>query len=102
MAIEIRTKKEFEEIIKSDISIIDFWAGWCIPCIMFLPIFESLPKKFKNIKFAKVNVDDNGELAGRFDINSIPCLLIFKKGKLIDRIIGALPKEEIEEKLRRI
>ncbi len=102
MEIEIRTKKEFEETIKSDISIIDFWAGWCTPCVMFSPIFESLSKKFKNIKFGKVNVDDNGELAGRFDINSIPCLLIFKKGKLIDKIIGALPKEEIEKKLRSI
>lgn len=102
MVIEIRTKKEFEEIIQLDISIIDFWAEWCTPCVMFSPIFESLSKKFKNIKFAKVNVDDNGELAGRFDINSIPCLLIFKKGKLVDRIVGALPKEKIEEKLRSI
>ncbi len=102
MITEIKMQKEFEEIIKSDISIIDFWAGWCLPCTMLLTIFESQSKKFKNIKFAKVNVDDNGELAGRFGINSIPCLLIFKKGKLIDQIIGALPKEEIEEKLRRI
>ena len=102
MVIEIRTEKEFGEITKSDTSIIDFWAEWCSPCIMFSPIFESLSKKFKSIKFAKVNVDENAELAGRFDIDSIPSMLIFKKGKLIERIIGALPREEIEEKLSRI
>ncbi len=102
MVKQINTQEEFEEIIKSEISIIDFWAEWCMPCVMFSPVFESLLKKFKNISFAKVNVDDNNELAVKFGIDSIPCILIFKKGRLADRIVGALPEKEFEKRIIKI
>lgn len=102
MVKEIHNEKQFNDAVKKDIAIIDFWAEWCMPCIALAPVFESLSEKFKNITFAKVNVDDNAGLAEKFDIDAIPCLLVFRKGRLVDRIIGARGKEELEKQLKKL
>lgn len=96
------TKKEFNGVIKKPFVVVDFWAEWCPPCKILAPILEELEKKLKNITFVKVDVSENKELALRFNIEIVPTLLIFKKGKLIDRIIGAVPLEELEKKLERL
>ncbi len=93
---------EFEETINNSgktIAVIDFYAEWCMPCLMVAPILEELAGKFKNIRFARINVDENKELSSRFNIASIPTLIIFKDGKEVERIIGALPEEVLEEKI---
>ncbi len=98
-AIEI-SSNEFEDTINSkEVVIVDFYAEWCMPCLMLAPIFEELAEKFKDIKFARINVDENKELANKFNISSIPCLVVFKQGKEVERILGALPAEILEEKL---
>jgi len=80
--------------------VIDCWAGWCMPCQMVHPVIESLAKKRKGeITFGKLNVDENREIASRFGIMSIPTLLVFKDGKNVDSIIGAMPERALEEKL---
>ena len=102
-AVEI-TSKHFEETIndsKHSIVVVDFWASWCMPCVMMAPIIEELAGKLKSIRFAKLNVDENQELASKFNIMSIPCLVVFKKGKEVERIIGSQPAESIEEKLKK-
>ncbi len=88
-----------EEVMESEKPvIIDFWAEWCMPCRMLAPIFEELSKEYGNrMKFAKLNVDETPEIAQTFGIQGIPTLLIFHKGKVIERIVGLLPKERLGE-----
>lgn len=102
-ALEI-SAKQFDETIANDktpIVIIDFYAEWCMPCVMMAPILEEAASKLKGIKFAKVNVDENESLSERFGISSIPCLIVFKSGKEVERIIGAQQADVLEEKLKK-
>jgi len=97
------TNEEFEEIINNShkIVVVDFYSENCMPCLMISPIIDELSEQIKEVKFVKMNIDENRELAANLNISSIPCLIIFKKGKEVDRIIGAQPQEVIEEKIRK-
>ncbi|MFL6496633.1 MAG: thioredoxin [Nitrososphaera sp.] len=89
------------EVAKYPIMLVDFWAPWCGPCRMVSPIIEQLAKKYSGkIAFGKVNVDDNQRIAASFGIQSIPTLMLFKDGKAVDIIVGAMPKAQIEMKLK--
>ncbi len=92
--------KDFSTIIKDKLVIIDFYAEWCMPCLMMAPVIESLAEKNQKIRFAKVNVDDNPDLAQKFKISSIPCIIFFKNSKEIDRIIGSISEELLLEKIK--
>ena len=82
--------------------VIDCWAAWCGPCRMVAPIIDELSKDYAGkVVFGKLNVDENPKTAMRFDIMSIPTLLIMKNGEEVDRIIGAVPKQSMEAKLRK-
>ncbi len=95
------SEKEFQEKINEMFVVVDFFAEWCMPCLMMSPIIEELAKKFKGkIEFVKVNVDDNSSLANKLGIMSIPTLVIFKEGKEIERLTGAISSEQLEEKLK--
>jgi thioredoxin 1 len=91
----------FKEVIDNNEKVVvDFWASWCMPCRMVAPIFENLAKKYKNsIVFAKINVDENPEIAAKFGIMSIPNFIIFKNGEKIGEIVGAMPEKILEEKI---
>lgn len=95
---ELNTEN-FEEFIKEGNVILDFWAEWCGPCQMLKPIFEELGKEMKDIKFAKVNVDEAQELAGNSGIRGIPTMIMFKDGKEIDRMSGFMTKEALKHKI---
>ena len=90
------SKENFEEeVLKSSkTTIIDFYADWCGPCKMMSPIIDNIAED-DNLKVGKVNVDDNQELAIKYDIMSIPTVLIFKNGELVNRFIGVHDKNEI-------
>jgi thioredoxin len=83
--------------------VVDCWAEWCGPCKMVSPIIEALSKDYKGkIVFGEMNTDENQRLAMQFGITAIPTLLVFKDGKMIDNIIGAMPKEILEKRLLKI
>lgn len=91
-----------ETVQRHPLMLIDCWAAWCGPCRMIAPIVDELARDYAGrVTVAKLNVDENPETAMRFDIMSIPTLLIMKNGKEVDRIIGAVPMHLIEERLRR-
>jgi len=102
-AMEI-TDQEFNEIINNShkLVVVDFFAEWCMPCLMLSPVIEELADNMKKVKFVKINVDDNQELAGKYGVSSIPCLIIFKDGKDVDRIVGNQTGEKIEEKIKEL
>ena len=87
-----------QEIIKSDIpALVDFWAPWCGPCRAIAPILEELSLSYKDqVKIAKMNVDENPKTATAFGVRSIPMLLLFKDGKVLDTLIGLVPRERLE------
>jgi len=93
----------FDQVMQQyPLMLIDCWAAWCGPCRMVTPIIDGLAKDYAGkVVFGKLNVDENPKTAMRFDIMSIPTLLIMKNGKEVDRIIGAVPKQSIEAKLRK-
>jgi len=103
-AVKAITDQDFEsEVVSSDIpTLIDFWAPWCGPCRVIAPVVEELASEYEGkVKFAKMNVDENQTTAANFGIRSIPTLLLFSGGKVVDQIIGVVPKARIEESLKK-
>ena len=85
----------------SGLAMVDFWAAWCGPCRMVAPIVEQLAGEYAGkVTVAKVDVDENQRVAARFNIRSIPSILFFKDGKLVDQVIGAASKQHLESKFR--
>lgn len=97
------TDAKFREMIKNHpLVVVDCWAPWCAPCHMVAPILEELAREYAGrISFGKLNVDENQSVALEYQIMSIPTLLVFKNGKLVDRIVGAMPKKALEPKITR-
>ncbi|MCD6255369.1 MAG: thioredoxin [Deltaproteobacteria bacterium] len=93
-----------EEVLNSNLPVlIDLWASWCAPCHMISPIVEELADEYAGkIKVGKLNVDQNPNVPGRYNVRAIPTLLFFKDGKLYDQIVGVVPKSTIEEVIKRI
>jgi len=97
--IELTSKNFAAEVEQSTVPVlVDFWAEWCMPCRMIAPHIDELAKTYEGrLKVGKVNVDNEAELAGRFNIISIPTLMVFKDGKIVRQQPGALPKQAIEK-----
>ena len=93
----ILTDSNFKEETASGLILVDFWAPWCAPCIMLGPIIEEVADKVKDIRIGKLNVDENPRIASQFQVMSIPAVMLFKDGKLVETLIGLRPKENYLE-----
>ena len=94
------TAANFDETVKEGVTLVDFWAPWCGPCRMIAPVIEELAEEYEGkATIAKVNTDEEQEIAVKFGIRSIPTVMIFKDGEVVDQMIGAASKQAFEEKL---
>lgn len=100
MAAEL-TNCEFDEFVKDGTVLIDFFADWCMPCVMMGPIVDEVSEKFKGqIKVGKVNIEDCSQVAQKFNIASIPNFILFKDGKKVGQFMGGMSEEDFEDKLK--
>ncbi|MBI4850011.1 MAG: thioredoxin [Nitrospirae bacterium] len=92
----------FNEVVlqASTLVMVDFWATWCGPCKIIAPVVEELAKEYAGkVTFAKVNTDENPDLASRYNIRGIPTLIFFKNGKMLEQVVGAVPKGQLKSKI---
>ncbi len=102
--VEVNDGNFESEVLKSDLLfLVDFWAPWCGPCHMVSPIVEEIGKDYEGkLKVGKLNVDENGQTASQYGIMSIPSVLFFKGGNVVDQIVGAVPKQQFVQKIDKI
>ncbi len=93
-----------QEVLKSDVPVlVDFWAVWCGPCKAIAPAVEELAKQYKGkVKVAKMDVDEHQQVPQQYGIRSIPTLLLFKGGRVVDTIVGAVPKSKLEDSIKKV
>ena len=96
MALQITDASFDEVVLKSDKPVlVDFWATWCGPCQMLLPVIDEIATEAEGFKVGKINVDEQPELASQFKVRTIPTLMVFKNGEVVNKSIGVIPKDEI-------
>ena len=95
-AIQVNKDNFQEVVLNSDKPVlVDFWASWCGPCRMVAPVLEEIANERSDVKVCKINVDEEPELAGRYNVMSIPTLLVVKEGQVVNQAVGARPKSQI-------
>ncbi|BAK54738.1 thioredoxin [Sulfurisphaera tokodaii] len=95
--------KNFDSFLASHkIAVVDFWAEWCAPCLILAPIIEELAEDYPQVGFGKLNSDENPDIAARYGVMSLPTVIFFKDGEPVDEIIGAVPREEIEIRIKNL
>jgi thioredoxin 1 len=102
VATTILTSVEHDETVKDGIVLIDFWAAWCGPCRAFAPVFERVSERHPDVVFAKVDTEEETELARRYDVRSIPTLVIYRDGIPVFGQSGALPEPALEDVLQQV
>ena len=100
MALLSINEDNFEKSVMKGVSIVDFWAIWCGPCRLMSPIVEEIAKEMTDINVYKLNVDDHPELTAKFNIMSIPTIIIFKDGEEVDQIVGVVSKSVLANKIK--
>ena len=102
MSLTVINDDDFKkEVLESKLPVlIDFWAPWCGPCKMIAPFIEELAKEYSNrVKICKINIDENQKVANNYGVMSIPTLMVFKNGKVLEQVVGALNKNDLKKKI---
>ena len=101
LEVEVNENNFKQEVLESTIpTLVDFWAPWCMPCRMLVPIIEKLAEEnVGKLKVCRLNTDENQNIAAQYGIQGIPTLIVFKKGEEVGRTVGVMPKEKLQEKL---
>ncbi len=101
MVIDVTDQNFDDEVLKSTLPVlVDIWAPWCGPCRMIAPVVDKLAEKYdQRFKFCRLNIDQNPQAATNYQIMSIPTLIFFKDGKVVDRVVGAVPERVLEPKI---
>ncbi|MFQ8705126.1 MAG: thioredoxin [Thomasclavelia sp.] len=99
---KILNSNEFDSAIASGIVLVDFYADWCGPCKMLAPVLDGIAEKMTQVDFYKINVDTSSDIAGRYGVQAIPNLIIFKDGKAVDQITGFVPENEIVKRIENL
>jgi thioredoxin 1 len=104
MVNEIKDQDFDQEVLKSSLPVVvDFWAPWCGPCKQIAPIVEKLSEEYKDkLKFCKINVDENHDTASKYHVMSIPTLIFFKKGELVEQTVGGVSEKTLRSKLQEL
>jgi thioredoxin 1 len=99
MKVEITTENFEQEVLQSDVPVlVDFWAEWCMPCKMIAPVLDEMSEEYDGkLKIGKLNVDEQADLAARYNVVSIPTLMVFKGGEVAGQQIGAAPRDRLEK-----
>ena len=101
-AVQELTNSMFDEFIKEGVVLIDFFADWCMPCLMMAPILDEVGEKMRGkVKIGKVDVGENQDIASKFGVSSIPNFVLFKDGEVVEQFTGSMPAEELENKLKK-
>ncbi|MBU1043983.1 MAG: thioredoxin [Candidatus Omnitrophica bacterium] len=102
MSLKLNSANFEQEVLKSDLPVmVDFWAEWCGPCRMLTPIIDAFAKDYAGkVKVCKLNVDDANDIAAKYQVMSIPTILLFNKGEIVSQTVGAVPKEKLEEVIK--
>lgn len=96
----IANDNNFNEVVNEEFVLVDFFATWCGPCKMLAPVFEELSGEMEKVNFFKVDVDQALDIARKYAITTVPTMIIFKDGEVVDKMIGFLPKEHIKSKIQ--
>jgi len=101
MVVAVNNNNFEQEVVHSELPVlVDFWASWCGPCQMLGPVFEELSAEFEGkLKFVKVSTEEAPEIAQKYNVSGIPCLVLLKKGEEVNRIVGFLPKPMLKQKI---
>ena len=99
MKVEITNENFEQEVLQSDVPVlVDFWADWCMPCKMVEPVLDEMSEEYdEKLKIARLNVDEQGDIAARYNVVSIPTLLLFKNGEIAGQQIGAAPRDRLDK-----
>ncbi len=96
------TNGMFDDFIKEGVVLIDFFADWCMPCLMMAPILDEVGEKLQGkVKIGKIDVGENQDIASKFGVSSIPNFVLFKDGEVAEQFVGSMPAEELEDKLNK-
>jgi len=95
MVVEINSENFLDVINSENVTVVDFFANWCGPCRKMAPLLEEVETELTNVKFAKINTDENIEMAKKYQVSGLPTLMVFKNGEAVERIVGLMPKNSI-------